>query len=318
MDTIRDPKQDEDLTGNGSGLNVQELKEKLFKNLRESRTWQLAAVLLAIFIFILVSSALRGPSKRTHDKAPVDAQREVYKEQDLKRVIDQMIQENAKKQSSAKPERHQRKAKSYDTDMQVFIYKEKEEKASVEKTRSKKEKETFRLPPGTRIPAYLSGTLFSFNVVAPVTVVVAKGIENLSGKVVIPKGTKLLGKAGLLKSLNRVNVNLDEMVLPDGKVVRVKAIALSDDGSAGIQGKVKKHSDKKIFKALGETALSGLGLFMGARQGADPYSLQDQMAMNFAENMGDQAKRDLRSVRIETSVTVESHTPVQVLLLEGI
>ena len=119
----------------------------------------------------------------------------------MKRVIDQMIQENVKKQISVKPDREKRKAKSYASDMQVVISKKKEEKRISVRTSTRKEKETFGLSPGTKIPAYLSGTLFSFNVVAPVSVVVAKDIENLSGKVVVPKGTLLLGQAGLLKSL---------------------------------------------------------------------------------------------------------------------
>jgi len=96
MDTLRNVKQDEASTEEDrrSGFSAQELKEKVLKNLRESRTWQLGAVLAIIFVFVLISSALRGPSKSTRDQATVDIKREVYKEQDLKRVIDQMIQEN--------------------------------------------------------------------------------------------------------------------------------------------------------------------------------------------------------------------------------
>ncbi len=301
----------EDFTG------TEHLKGRFLKNLRENRSWQLGAALFVIFLFMILSSALRGPSKRNHGKTQTEIQHEVYKEEDLKRVIDQMIQENEKKQVSTKPVREKRKAKIFASMMQVFSYEKKEQPEPSRKSSGRKEKETFGLPPGTKIPASLSGSLFSFNVVAPVSVEVTKDVQNLSGAVVVPKGTKMLGQAGLLKSVDRVNVNFDQMVLPDGRVIKVQAIALSDDGSAGLRGKVRKHQDRKIFKVIGETALSGIGLFMGARQ-ADPFSLQDQMAMNFAENMGNQAGRDLKSMKVETSVTVESRTPVQVLLLRGI
>ncbi|MBI4397805.1 MAG: hypothetical protein HY586_01615 [Candidatus Omnitrophica bacterium] len=172
------------------------------------------------------------------------------------------------------------------------------------------------LPSGAKIPAFIPSRIFSFNVEAPVFASTAKDIY-WKQKIVIPKGSQFLGSAGILKSLDRINVNFTKLVLPDGKEIRVRAMALSQDGSAGIRGKVEKHQDLKIFKALGETILGAGALFTGTLR-QDPFSLEDQLRLNAAQNLTNQARDDLRSVRIDTSITVDAYTPIEVLLLEAL
>ena len=107
------------------------------------------------------------------------------------------------------------------------------------------------------------------------------------------------------------------LVLPDGREIRVQAMALSEDGAAGIKGKVEKHTDMKILKAIGESALSVGTLFLGGGS-RDPFSLEDQLRLNVAQNLSDEAKRNLRDVKIEKSVTAEAYKPVYVLLLDSV
>jgi type IV secretory pathway VirB10-like protein len=120
-----------------------------------------------------------------------------------------------------------------------------------------------------------------------------------------------------VKSLDRINVRFDLLVLPDGREKRIQAIALSEDGAAGIKGKVDKHTDKKVLKAIGESVLSVGTLFLGGRS-EDPFSLEDQLRLNVAQNLSDEARRDLREVKVEKSVTVEAYQPIYVLLLEAV
>ncbi len=75
--------------------------------------------------------------------------------------------------------------------------------------------------------------------------------------------------------------------------------------------------DMRVLKAMGETALAGVSLFSGGIR-TDAYALEDQLRMNLAQNLTQEARQDLRSVKVETSVTVDSFTPVQVILLEAI
>ena len=99
--------------------------------------------------------------------------------------------------------------------------------------------------------------------------------------------------------------------------MKVRAMALAPDGSGGIKGKVEKHRDIRVLKAIGEATLGGVSLFAGGLR-SQPYTLEDQMRMNLTQNLTGQASQDLRSVRVEESITVEASTPVDVMLLESI
>ena len=73
----------------------------------------------------------------------------------------------------------------------------------------------------------------------------------------------------------------------------------------------------KMVKVLGESVLSMGALFLGGRS-QDPFSMQDQLELNVAQNLSDEARRNLRGVNVEKSVTVEALKPIFVFLLEAV
>lgn len=79
----------------------------------------------------------------------------------------------------------------------------------------------------------------------------------------IPKGTKLIGYASVLKSADRVNVFFHTIVFPNGQEIKFAGLALHTDGSAGVPGKVKKHKEKLpakiLLEAAANIALPGVG-----------------------------------------------------------
>ena len=173
----------------------------------------------------------------------------------------------------------------------------------------------------------LASQIFSFNVSSPVIAVVDEDVKQ-GDQVVIPRGTQFIGNAAVLKSKDRVNIKFNVMVLPDGREIKVKAMALSLDGSGGIQGRVDRELDKSIFKAIGEVALSGAALAIGTRDRA--LTLEDQIRLNAARNpkgrgpqrglygLTDDAENALRRVKPEKSITIEAYTPILVLFLDFI
>ena len=210
----------------------------------------------------------------------------------------------------------QRVKRNYGSDIAVFVYKDQTQSLSNLQSRSSAKSEPIGLPSGTRIPALLSNRIFSFNVAAPVIALVNQDFK-WKDKVVIPKGTQFLGEASVVKSIDRINVSFDVLIFPDGKEVRVRAMALSPDGAGGIKGKVQKHRDIKALKAVGEAVLGGVSLFAGGVRSA-PFSMEDQLRLNLTQNLTNQAAQDLRSVRVDESITAEAYTPIDVMILEKI
>ncbi len=274
-------------------------------------------VLVMVGIFILSVLFFSKPSKKQIEKPArkPEENRIVITTQSMERAIDSSAKGKTMRVRQNDIRKSVSEKRKYDTSIAVFVEKPERPKAD-SSTRLREEKIKLGVPSGTKIPALLSDRVFSFNVAAPVTAILPKDFI-LSDKVVIPKGSKFLGEVNVLKSVDRINVRFDLLIFPDGREHQVRAIALSEDGSSGIKGKVNKHTDTKVLKAIGETLLAGASLFVGGRS-QDPYSLEDQMRVNLADNLTSQASQDLRSVKVDKSITVESGVNIEVMLLEAI
>ena len=286
---------------------VQDLLEK---------KWLRLALVVGGVLFLSALLFYRPSKKQIEKPAPkAEENRLVITTQSMERAIDSSAKGKASRVRQNENRQSVSQKRKFDTSIAVFV--EKPERPQTDSSSRVREEEIkLGVPSGTKIPALLSDRVFSFNVAAPVTAILPKDFI-LKDQVIIPKDSKFLGEVNVLKSVDRVNVRFDLLIFPDGRELRIRAIALSEDGSGGIKGKVSKHTDTKVLKAIGETLLAGASLFVGGGS-QDPYSLQDQMRVNLADNLTDQASQDLRSVKVDKSITVESGMNIQVMLLEAV
>lgn len=233
-----------------------------------------------------------------------------------KSQIDALIKEQLSKKDADPKEKNQRPentsipSRKLKTGIAVFVKKE-----EVVKPQSNVETKNKHLgiATGSKLKAHLANAIFSFNVTSPVVAVVDEDFVK-DDEVVVAKGTQFIGDAAVQKSRDRINVRFSVMVTPDGKETRVSAMALSLDGSGGIKGKVDRQSDKSMFKSIGETLLAGSAIVLGNRGGA--MSLNDELRLNTARNLSDDARDSLNQIKIEESVSVEAYTPILVLFLD--
>ena len=78
----------------------------------------------------------------------------------------------------------------------------------------------------------------------------------------IPKGTKIIGSASTYHSEDRVIIEFNTMVFPDGSELSFKGLALQTDGSAGLSGEVKKATYKvpvNIILGAAGSIIPGVG-----------------------------------------------------------
>ncbi len=115
------------------------------------------------------------------------------------------------------------------------------------------QKGKYFLHTGFIFDAVLTTSIFSYNLESPVIAETEFDIIYLD-KIMIPKGTKLIGYASVLKSDDRVNVFFHTIVFPNGQEIKFSGLALHTDGSAGIPGKVKKQKAQIPARILLETA----------------------------------------------------------------
>jgi len=167
-------------------------------------------------------------------------------------------------------------------------------------TKKAERKTSYFLPTGFVIPAHLENQIVSYNV--------ERDVVYLSS-VVIPTGTRLIGTVSVEQSHDRILVNFNDIVFPTGDEVRFSGMALSLDGSSGIEGKVQTYKDSAVANTV-------LRSFITGTQSALMYSGISPIATGATQGLTGEATKELDTQRqqVTTSITVEAQTGLQVYL----
>mgnify|MGYP000533673588 CR=1 FL=1 len=158
---------------------------------------------------------------------------------------------------------------------------------------------------GFMFDAVLKTAIFSFNLATPVIAETEYDITFLD-RVMIPKKTKIIGYADVLKTIDRVNVFFHTIVFPDGSEIKFSGMALTTDGSAGIPGKVKKYREripaKILLGTLGATASIAAPGVGGA----------------LISGISAEALKEMEKYTPEYSISVKKDIPILVYVIERI
>jgi type IV secretory pathway VirB10-like protein len=165
------------------------------------------------------------------------------------------------------------------------------------------------LPTGFSFPALLPDSIYSYNTLAPTLAVVEDDIKFL-GRVVIPKGSHLIGEATTLHTFDRVNISFRLVVFPEGCEVAMNGLALSaDDGSAGIRGRVERHEDAVAAQLAMKAAITGAQA--GAAIVAPVESAVSSAFTNEASSMLDQNVAKAKSLE---SIYIHERTQIRIFM----
>lgn len=167
-------------------------------------------------------------------------------------------------------------------------------------------KANYFLPTGFSFPARLENAVYSYNAETPAIVVVERDIAYLR-RVVVPAETRVIGAVTVQKSHDRVLINFHTLVFPDGEEVRLPAIALALDGSAGLKGKVETHKDSAVANTVLRSVVSGTQAALNIA-GISPIASQA------AQGVSQEALRelDLERQQVTTSISVDADTGLRV------
>ncbi len=159
--------------------------------------------------------------------------------------------------------------------------------------------------PGFTFDAALVTSILSFNAITPVIADVEYDIL-LLGKVVFPKGTKIIGTSNLVKTLDRVNVQFHTIVYPNGHWISFSGLALHTDGSGGIPGQIKKEKAAVPARVLLRTA--------GA---ATTIATQQPLAGEMIAGIAQESEKEIAE-RQTYSITVKKGIPILIYVSQEI
>ena len=163
------------------------------------------------------------------------------------------------------------------------------------------------LSAGTRIAIRLSNRIVISNQAMPVIGIITTDVIN-ENDVAIPRGTKVLGTATFDDTNERAVIDWKTLTLPDTRERQFRAVGVSQDGQAGIEGKVKSDALKKT---IGETLTQFIGSYaegsmnqgaFGANNGGVSNGLKNavaQTAKERANNMAEAIKKERKWIEIE-------------------
>ncbi len=275
--------------------------------------WILLGSLSLIVLFFFLTATSKKPHGREKVKDVTGELKNLYSKAEIENLIKEKAIEEIEKKETDKE--HQADAMSKRTlNSKIAVFVEDDVKQNAPEATHEKEN-NLNISTGVKVKAHLANAIFSFNVSSPVIAITDEDLKK-DGVVLLPKNTQFIGDAGILKSRDRVNIKFSTMVFPDGREMKVRAMALGLDGSGGVKGKVDKQYDKSLLRAAGETALAGAALVVGTS--ARPLTLGDELRLNAARNLTSDAREALNDVKIEESVTVEAYTPILVLFLDSL
>jgi type IV secretory pathway VirB10-like protein len=166
------------------------------------------------------------------------------------------------------------------------------------------------LPTGFTFPALLPDAIYSYNTAAPVIAVLEDDVK-FRRHIVLPRGTKLVGNASTLHTLDRVNLIWELAVLPEGCEFNISAIGLSaDDGSAGVKGKLEKHEDSVAAHIALKSMLSAASV---AATVAAP--MEGAVATGFSNEANQNLDQSMSKVKSLESIYVHERMPIRVFVL---
>jgi hypothetical protein len=176
------------------------------------------------------------------------------------------------------------------------------------------------VPQGAVINAYTKYKIFSYNTSVPVIAVSVSGYYR-GGKRVFEKGAEFFGTVSVKHSLNRLNINFNKIIEHSGKSLTIDAIAMMPDGSGGVKGDVHNHYAGNILTSIAQGIVGAASIFVGGGSSvnsSNPYTFQDQVRQNVAQNELNDAENGLNGYAQSNqniSITLPAGTPIKIIFL---
>lgn len=160
------------------------------------------------------------------------------------------------------------------------------------------------VPQGATIPAVLETPINSARM-GPVRAVVSEDIRGFDGtRVLIPKGSRIIGEVREGAAGGRAVINWSRLVRPDGVSISINAPATDAVGSAGAAGVVDNHTLARVSGIALQTAFQiGATLASQPRNGAVVVSNPGQALGNIGQVLAPQSEFK-PSVRVKKGAAI--------------
>lgn len=163
--------------------------------------------------------------------------------------------------------------------------------------------EKLPIPSNTVAYVYLERDLMTGNLDAPVTAVTYLDVKS-NGKTVLPKGARLIGQCQSVSG-NRIQINFENVIFPDGREYAVRGMALGEDNLVGVAGDINRNIAKKTGNLFASSLLDAAAQSMSIT--GDSFgsvfagSMADKTGDSFDNVVDDSAERSGMTIKVAAS-----------------
>jgi len=158
-----------------------------------------------------------------------------------------------------------------------------------------------------------------------VRVALPYGAKSKDGSSELAKGTLLLGQVNYSGQGEKVFIQFQQAVLPDGKSLKISAQALDPkDYSTGLTGEIQSQARSRTMAVMGFSALSAMGNVLTEKEALGQYQVEAKANMKNAMLSGVSRAAEIEANRLqektnaEDYVTVDAGAMVVISLIQGL
>lgn len=155
--------------------------------------------------------------------------------------------------------------------------------------------------PNTMAHVYLEHDLMNENISLPISAVSYTEVVN-QGKVIIPKGSRLIGSAHKIVG-KRILIRFESIIMPDGREFSIEASALGSDNVVGITGRVDQHYARKSGNLFASALLDTTARSLNFSSNSFGHLFAGNMADKTADTLDDGLDQQMRQTGMSIKIS---------------
>ena len=170
----------------------------------------------------------------------------------------------------------------------------------------------YGFPVGSNFIGELQSTIDTRDANQVVRVVLPYGGKSRNGgSTELPKGTLLLGRVNYTGKGEKVFIQFNQAIFPEGKTIKIAAIALDPkDYSTGLSGEIQSQAKSRTLSTLGLNALSAIGNVMIEKESLGLYQVEAKASAKNALLAGASKAAEIEAGRLQEQTAVEDFVQV--------
>jgi hypothetical protein len=165
--------------------------------------------------------------------------------------------------------------------------------------------------PGSNLIGELQSTIDTRDSAQTVRVVLPYGGKSKDGSSELPRGTMLLGAVRYPGKGEKVFIQFQQAVLPEGKVVKLAAIALDPkDYSTGLTGDIQSQAKSRALSVMGLGVVSAMGNVLTEKEAMGQYQVEAKANMKNALLSGAGKAAEVEASRLQGQGEIEDYLQV--------